>query len=106
MPSRRQSVPWAMTETDLQKSVIDLCKAYRLKWYHPYQPKYDEPGWPDMVIGGPRGVLFRELKDATYQPTPDQVAWGELLTAARHDWAIWRPPDWPARIRRELEAIR
>jgi hypothetical protein len=55
----------------------------------------DAAGWPDLtLVRGPR-LIFRECKTDRGYPTPAQRRWGELLTGAGGDWALWRPRDWP-----------
>lgn len=63
-------------------------------------------GWPDLVIAGERGVLFRELKTEDGSTAAEQDMWLWLLHHAGLDAAVWRPADWHAGlIRRQLEAI-
>ncbi len=64
------------------------------------------PGWPDLMILGPRGLLFRELKSADGRPSRAQLAIGGILRQLGQDWAIWRPADLDSgRIGRELWEI-
>lgn len=64
-------------------------------------------GFPDLVVAGPRGTLFRELKDAWAMPRPSQTKWRYTLLAGGADYAVWRPAAWfDGTIRRELLAIR
>lgn len=64
------------------------------------------PGWPDDVIVGYHGVLWRELKSATGRLSPPQAELGARLTSSAADWALWRPADdRSGRIERELRAI-
>jgi hypothetical protein len=58
----------------------------------------DNRGFTDLMIVGPGGVIFRELKtEAGMRPgarlRPDQTTWRYRLTAAGQDWAIWTPKD-------------
>jgi hypothetical protein len=63
-------------------------------------------GFPDWVIVGPRGVLWRELKSEFGTLRPEQRLWGRVLRAAGADWAIWRPSDWlDGTVERELRGI-
>jgi len=97
----------AIPEAALQKAVTDLCTLFRLKWYHANLPIWDKRGWPDLVIGGRHGTIFRELKKEDGTVSPDQAEWGALLAAAGISWDVWRPSDLRSgRIKRELEAIR
>lgn len=95
-----------MTERSLQASIIELCKLFGLKWYHTYDSRRSNMGWPDLVIYG-SGILYRELKDATRKLTAHQVQCGDDLRRAGQDWAVWRPLDLQSgRIENELRAIR
>lgn len=61
--------------------------------YHPRNSKGSEPGWPDWVIVGRCGILFRELKSESGTVTPEQRHVGELITKAGGNWRVWRPRD-------------
>jgi len=63
------------------------------------------PGFPDLVIAGPAGVLFRELKAGT-RLSPNQKAWIALLEQAKADVEVWTPADLQSgRIWAQLNAI-
>jgi hypothetical protein len=58
-------------------------------------------GFPDLVIAGPHAVIFREVKMADGDPSPDQDLWGWILSSDAASrmilplrWEIWRPSDW------------
>jgi hypothetical protein len=93
-----------MGEQDLQGAVIDLCRLLHLRvahfrpartdqrWRTPVQA--DGAGFPDLVIAGPGGVAFRELKSDRGRLSADQKLWqGALLDAGADHW-VWRPTDW------------
>ena len=82
-----------MSERDLQATVTGLCDLLRLDHFHVLTSKGMRPGWPDLVIIGPRRVLYRELKSETGKLTPDQRRIGSKLINAGCDWAVWRPRD-------------
>lgn len=104
---RPRRAPREPDETQFQKSVTDLADRLGIWWYHAYQPLRDKAGFPDLVLVGPKGVLFRELKDATRKPSDKQIDVGKRLTVAGADFAIWRPADMQSgRILRELQEIR
>lgn len=50
-------------------------------------------GWPDLVILGPRGQLWRELKTAWGDVTSEQRQLGALIMRGGGNWAVWRPAD-------------
>lgn len=94
-----------ITEKQLQELVRELAGYLRLLCYHTHDSRRSEPGFPDLVIVGPNGVLFRELKSARGVLTTDQEQWLSALGAACQNADVWRPGDWPDRIRRELEVV-
>jgi hypothetical protein len=96
----------AMTaEADLQDEVESLARFYHLLYIHCFRFRGDR-GFPDLVLVGPRGMLFRELKVQGRQPAWDQKRWGKWLQNAGCDWAIWTEDDYASgRITDELAAI-
>lgn len=107
----RRSAAWgalaaAMSEAELEENIRDTCKKLGILRFHVRISKGTTAGLPDDILIGPRGILWRECKNATYKPTPAQVKTGEALTAVGQDFAIWRPADWySGRIVRELRGI-
>lgn len=99
----------AMGEGELRGRVVELAGRYGLYLKaHPdsRRDQVSNPGFPDLVIVGPGGVLWRELKDQADTASRAQLAWGDLLRAAGQDWAIWRPADLLAdRIEQQLDAL-
>lgn len=115
---KTDNVVLPMSEDDLQVAVIDLCRLLRLrvahfrpaqkkseKWATPVQG--DGAGFPDLVIVGPRGVLWRELKLQRGHLTPAQIEWQMALHSAGEDYGVWKPADWHSGwIRADLDDIR
>jgi hypothetical protein len=65
-----------------------------------------QPGFPDLVIIGSRGVLWRELKVPPDTLRSGQVKLGYRLQASGQDWGVWIPADLRSRlIYREIERI-
>lgn len=96
-----------MRESQLQDTIIQLCRVLGVAWYHPYSSRRAVPGWPDLALCGPRGFMLRELKTETGRLTDEQNRWGLMLRHAGVSWDVWRPDDLRSgRIQRELEAIR
>jgi hypothetical protein len=90
----------------LESRVRDLAANLYLWGYHNRDSKQAERGWPDWVILGPHGGLFRELKSTRGVLASDQRVVGAKLTAAGFDWAVWRPKDWiDGTIGRQLARI-
>jgi hypothetical protein len=95
-----------MREAHLQAAVIGLCQWLGLLVYHTRDSRGSAAGFPDLVIVGPRGVLFRELKSNTGKTTAAQRAWGQGLTEAGARYGIWTPQEWAdGTIRGELGAL-
>jgi hypothetical protein len=61
--------------------------------FHVADARRSPAGWPDWVILGGAGSLFRELKSERGQLSIDQRRVGSMLTRAGLDWAVWRPRD-------------
>ena len=51
-------------------------------------------GWPDLVIIGAGGVIFRELKGPERFLSPWQTYVLQSLKRAGCDVGMWRPQDW------------
>jgi hypothetical protein len=83
-----------MNESELQREVIDLCKKYRLPYYHCVDSTRNlgNPGWPDLAICGKR-LIFAELKSNYGNLTGTQTNWRYRLIAAGQSHYIWRPSD-------------
>jgi len=94
-----------MTERDLLDAVRDACRWAGLLAYHTFDSRRSERGFPDLVLVGPRGVLWRELKSSRGRLSPAQREWLDMLHRAGSDVDVWRPDDWPGRVLTELAAI-
>jgi len=81
----------AMTEKDLLEQCRGAAKVLGLLLYHTYRSDRSEPGFPDLVIVGRRGVLIRELKTQRGTVTPAQQTWLNALDDAGVDADVWRP---------------
>lgn len=94
-----------MSEQALQAAVIQLCRMLGIHWYHVYDPRRTNKGWPDLALYRSR-MIYRELKTRVGKVTDAQAQCGANLQQAGQDWAIWRPEDLQSgRILRELRAI-
>lgn len=96
-----------MTETELMEKIRSACKDLGLLAFHDYDSRRSwGPGFPDLVVAGPRGVIFRECKDMRNQLSPDQRKWRHMLAVGSADYGLWRPSDLLDNgIARELESI-
>lgn len=107
----------AMGENDdLLGQVLALAATYKVRSAH-FRPARtsqgwrtpvsgDGKGWPDLVLVGPLGVLFRELKAARGRVSRDQAEWMLALARVGEDVGVWRPYDLvDGRVEAELAAI-
>lgn len=93
----------SQSEADFQRAVIDLCRWLGLHYFHDNDSRRNRAGFPDMVICGQHGVIFRELKSATGRIRPEQATWLSRLQLAGADADVWRPRDMETnRIKTEL----
>lgn len=93
----------AMSEADLQSAIMHRCAWLGLAVYHTHDSRRSQPGFPDLVIAGGQGVMFRELKTAKGRLSKPQEEWLARLPNA----AVWRPVDLiEGRVLAELEALR
>lgn len=99
MPERPQ-----LSEAQFQQQILDLAVYLGLRVFHDYDSRRNTAGFPDLVIVGAGGVLFRELKTDTGRVDPEQRKWLADLDGAGADAGIWRPRDF-ARARRELRRL-
>jgi hypothetical protein len=98
----------AMTEAELQREVRAMAKELRLETVHvPRRAMLgNPPGWPDLIILGPHGILFRELKSDLGRVSRAQSAMGARLLRVGGSWDVWRPDSLASgRIRKELTEI-
>ena len=97
----------SMTEAYLTAEVRRLVGRYQLIGYHvPDSRRATAAGFPDWVIVGPGGVLWRELKSPYGSLSSGQTQWRYALAAAGQDWGIWRPLDLESGIiAQELQAL-
>lgn len=106
-PAERASmVAQSMTEAALLAHVRSLAVDLRLSIYHTHDSRRSEPGFPDLVIVGPGGVLWRELKTERGRLTVPQKAWLARLRAAGQDAEVWRPTALVyERVLREMQGV-
>lgn len=96
-----------MTEAQLQDTITAMCKLFGLWHYHPHDSRRSPSGWVDLVILGPRGALFAELKSEDGRRSVAQIDVARRLELAGLAYKLWRPSDLQCGIiRKELEALR
>jgi hypothetical protein len=63
-----------------------------------YQPRsgrlIGHRGGPDMLLAGPGGVAFAEIKTGGNVLDPAQITWRDMLLAGNVPWHLW----WPANL--------
>jgi hypothetical protein len=96
-----------MPESSVEAHVRSLAQWYRLDVaYHPHDSRRSAAGWPDWVLIGPHGALFRELKGSTGRTTAEQTRTLAAMVAAGLDADVWTPEDVRSgRIEAEIRAI-
>lgn len=82
-----------MTEAQLQQAVCDFLNLTKMRYYHTFDSRRSQPGFPDLVIVGRGGILYRELKTETGKVSAAQQAWLDALKAVGADARVWRPED-------------
>lgn len=114
LPRLRISIGNVMTESELRSAILAECE--RLGLWVFWIPQAARTGigrtaktargWPDLVIAGSHGVIFRELKSYYGQTSYEQDYWVWYLHNGGCDTGIWRPAEWESgRIRDELQAL-
>jgi len=84
-----------MTEAQLQARMLARCRRMGLLVFHARDSRRSAgPGYPDLTIAGPGGVLWAELKSAGGTTSPEQDLWGWTLRQSGQQWRLWRPADW------------
>lgn len=99
----------AMSERELQNSIRKACETRGYLVMHVEDSLAGRvwlPGWPDLVIVGKTGILYRELKSQRESATRSQIVAGAAINAAGSSWRVWKPSDLlSGRIAVELDGI-
>jgi hypothetical protein len=95
-----------MREAQLDAEVRKIAQHYGVHAHHKRNSVDEAPGFPDWVLVGQGGVLWRENKTETGTLSTEQRMMSMVLRALDLDWAVWRPRDVRSgRIRREIAAV-
>lgn len=81
-----------MSERAWQEVVLELATLYRWGYYHTFDSRRSQPGFPDLVLWRER-VIYAELKAADGRLTPLQKRVLEGLRRAGAEVFVWRPAD-------------
>ena len=80
-----------MTEQHLLGAVLELARILGVLAHHEPDSRRSDPGFPDLVLAGKRGVVFAELKTEDGQLSRAQTSWRWRLIASGASWFLWRP---------------
>lgn len=115
MAPRRSVSAGNMSEKDLDRRIRRIFNDINrlrpneeavLLTFHPYGQGGYQAGFPDWVILGPKGRLWRELKTANGRLTSAQQTWIARLRDLGDDVDVWRPADlYSGRITAELLTV-
>jgi hypothetical protein len=94
-----------VTENELLANVRATAKMFGVACYHTHRSDRSEAGFPDVVLIGGRGALFRELKVGRNKMTSAQQWFIRILRRAGLDAREWRDLDWPEPIVGEIRAL-
>lgn len=84
-----------LSEKVFQVRVVEMCRLLRLRVFHSGDSRRDLcAGFPDLVIVGPVGMVFVELKTQVGRVRPEQTAWIRALRDVGQVAEVWRPSDW------------
>jgi hypothetical protein len=82
----------SMTEAQLMESIRAMVRDLGLLAYHAHDARRSwGPGFPDLVIVGRGGIIWRECKTESGSLSPEQRQWADALQAAGQRWSVWRP---------------
>lgn len=84
-----------MTEAEFTTKVIKECHRLGLLVFHSVDTRRDiGKGFPDLVIAGPSGHLFVELKVPGGRMRPEQTDWAwKLRAGAPWCYEVWTPEE-------------
>jgi hypothetical protein len=81
-------------EAEYLTEVYKLCDQYTVLYHHCPGLHCTGKGLPDLILAGPRGVIFREVKTTwPEKPTPEQTTWLYTLRAAGISAKVWTESD-------------
>jgi hypothetical protein len=79
--------------SELYSVVLVLAAERRLQVIHGLPRSMLAIGWPDLVVIGPGGTLFRKLLDEHGEPGGHSAIMLDCLYRSYADAGIWRPQD-------------
>jgi hypothetical protein len=97
-----------MKEKELLARVAAMAQSKRLLFHHCLDSRECQgpPGFPDLVIAGPGGVLFIELKSEDGDTSAEQDNWLWILDRNQNGYRIFRPSQlFDGTISRQLDKL-
>lgn len=85
----------AMTEDQWQNRVVAYARLLHILTWHDNDSRRNDEGFLDLVLVGPGGLVFAELKKESGSLSPGQHVWIDALKLAGVEVHVWRPSDWP-----------
>jgi hypothetical protein len=87
-----------VTEKAFLDQVLGAFRLHKWRAFHVHDSRRSVPGFPDVVAvhRGQHRVVWVELKTERGRLSDAQLAWGEALLAAGHEFYVWRPSSWPS----------
>lgn len=82
------------SEGQLLARWIRLAETLNLKYVHFYSGVYSQYGVTDLILVGPGGIWWVELKVIGGTLAPNQQCWREKLEEAGANYAIHTPREW------------
>ena len=90
----------SMKERELQAMVKNIADLRGWEYYHTYDSRRSNPGFPDVVMLRGERLIVAELKMQKKHPSDDQKRWLEKFKLTGVEVYLWRPSDI-----REIEEI-
>jgi hypothetical protein len=86
----------ALSEAEWQQQIIDLARLCGWDWYHVYDSRRSNPGWPDLALWcGPHLWLVEAKSERGRLSAAQQMTLDGLRQVQQVHVALWRPRDWP-----------
>ena len=86
--------------------MIQLAEELGIWWWHEPDSRKARRGWVDLILLGPHGALFVEVKGSGGRRSGEQHLVARLLHRAGLSYRLWYPIGWHSgEIRKDLEAI-
>jgi len=81
----------AMSEKELQSTVMEIMRWQGWKTYHVYDSRRSEPGYPDVTAVKGSRLMFVEFKTEAGKIKASQIEWLDALVEAHDEVYLVRP---------------